>query len=86
MKFKTRIKKSQLKTSQNHFHNLKNFTKPFAYELLICTNHEEEEEDDETEEPASARPRRMSESSVKKNTTKPIPKGSAFFIFSHTNK
>lgn len=49
---------------------------------------DEEDEDDETEEkmePVSARPRRLSEVSVKKNN-KPIPKSSAFFIFSHTNK
>lgn len=48
---------------------------------------DEEEMDDgeEKDEPASARPRRMSEISSK-NSTKPIPKGSAFFIFSHQNK
>jgi hypothetical protein len=47
---------------------------------------EEEGEDDEDEHPATARPRRMSEMSAKKNSKKPIPKGSSFFIFSHTNK
>lgn len=47
---------------------------------------EEEEDDDEEEiEPVTARPRRISEISVKKSK-KPIPKGSAFFIFSHTNR
>lgn len=56
---------------------------------MLQTKHsDEDEEEDEAEEkmePVSARPRRMSEVSVKKNK-KPIPKGSAFFIFSHTNK
>lgn len=51
---------------------------------------EVEDEDDDLEEgdvkeKITARPRRMSELSVKKGK-KPIPKGSAFFIFSHTNR
>lgn len=53
-----------------------------------CCQPDEEEEDEEMEEkiePVSARPRRLSEVSVKKSK-KAIPKGSAFFIFSHTNK
>lgn len=33
----------------------------------------------------SARPRRMSDISVKKNK-KPIPRARAFFVFSHTNR
>lgn len=33
----------------------------------------------------TARPRRLSEITIKK-TKKPIPRGSAFFIFSHTNR
>lgn len=49
------------------------------------TDEEDDEEDDEKMEPVSARPRRLSEVSIKKGK-KPIPKGSAFFIFSHTNK
>ncbi|XP_070508575.1 muscle calcium channel subunit alpha-1 isoform X3 [Chironomus tepperi] len=46
---------------------------------------EDEDDDDDKMEPITARPRRMSEISVKKSK-KPIPKGSAFFIFSHTNR
>ena len=46
---------------------------------------EEEDDDDDKMDPITARPRRMSEISVKKSK-KPIPKGSAFFIFSHTNR
>lgn len=53
--------------------------------MLETTDDEDDEEDDEKMEPVSARPRRMSEVSVKKGN-KPIPKASAFFIFSHTNK
>jgi voltage-dependent calcium channel L type alpha-1D len=48
-------------------------------------DEDEEDYEDEKAEPVSARPRRMSEVSVKKGK-KPIPKGSAFFIFSNTNK
>lgn len=56
-------------------------------ETLSRPSDEEEEadEDEDEKEPVGARPRRMSEISTK-NSTKPIPKGSAFFIFSHTNK
>ncbi|KAM8715266.1 hypothetical protein ACLKA7_002335 [Drosophila subpalustris] len=48
---------------------------------------EEEEEDSHSEVSArvTARPRRLSEVSMKK-TKKPIPRGSAFFIFSYTNR
>ncbi|XP_043950491.1 voltage-dependent calcium channel type D subunit alpha-1 isoform X1 [Drosophila biarmipes] len=48
---------------------------------------EEEEEDSNSEVSArvTARPRRLSEVSMKK-TKKPIPRGSAFFIFSYTNR
>lgn len=47
---------------------------------------EEEEDEEEVDiEPVGARPRRMSELSIKK-TKKPIPKGSAFFIFAHNNR
>lgn len=52
----------------------------------MLTEYLEEDYENEVEEPVGARPRRMSEISAKKNTTKPIPKGSAFFIFSNTNK
>ncbi|XP_070139409.1 voltage-dependent calcium channel type D subunit alpha-1 isoform X3 [Drosophila kikkawai] len=48
---------------------------------------EEEQEDSNSEVSArvTARPRRLSEVSMKK-TKKPIPRGSAFFIFSYTNR
>ncbi|XP_015033625.2 voltage-dependent calcium channel type D subunit alpha-1 isoform X1 [Drosophila willistoni] len=48
---------------------------------------EEEQEDSHSEVSAhvTARPRRLSEVSMKK-TKKPIPRGSAFFIFSYTNR
>ena len=46
---------------------------------------EDEDDDDDKMDPITARPRRMSEISVKKSK-KAIPKGSAFFIFSHTNR
>lgn len=45
----------------------------------------EDEMDEHTQEPISARPRRMSEISIKK-TKKPIPRGNAFFLLSHTNR
>jgi len=51
----------------------------------ILDEEEEDDEDGEENEPASARPRRMSEMSMKKNN-KPIPKGNAFFVFENTNK
>lgn len=47
---------------------------------------DEMEDEEEEDEKITARPRRYSEMSAKKNDTKPIPKGSAFFIFSSTNK
>lgn len=56
--------------------------------IVVVEQHGEEEEEDAEEadiEPVSARPRRMSELSIKK-TKKPIPKGSAFFIFSYNNR
>ncbi|XP_070132943.1 voltage-dependent calcium channel type D subunit alpha-1 isoform X5 [Drosophila bipectinata] len=43
------------------------------------------EEEQEVSAHATARPRRLSEVSMKK-TKKPIPRGSAFFIFSYTNR
>jgi hypothetical protein len=46
---------------------------------------EDEDESEDDVEPVSARPRRMSEISTKKGK-KPIPKGSAFFLFSSTNR
>lgn len=49
-------------------------------------DEEMEEEEEEENEKITARPRRLSEMSAKKNSKKPIPKGSAFFIFSNTNK
>lgn len=56
------------------------------FEKKNCQDEDDEEEEDEEKiEPITARPRRMSEVSVKKGK-KPIPKGSAFFIFSHTNR
>lgn len=54
-------------------------------EVLSEEEEEEEELDVEDNEPVSARPRRMSEISIKK-TKKPIPKGTSFFLFSHTNR
>ncbi|KAG5668929.1 hypothetical protein PVAND_016838 [Polypedilum vanderplanki] len=59
-----------------------------SYDNMEQTEDEDEEEEDDGEdkiEPVTARPRRISEVSVKKSK-KPIPKGSAFFIFSHTNR
>lgn len=40
---------------------------------------------DEPSSPVTARPRRLSEISIKKNK-KPIPRGSSLFIFSYTNR
>ncbi|XP_069693173.1 muscle calcium channel subunit alpha-1 isoform X6 [Periplaneta americana] len=48
-------------------------------------NQDEEEEEHEREPKSSARPRRMSEISLK-TTVHPLPEGSAFFIFSNTNR
>lgn len=55
-------------------------------ELEDEMDDEEMEEEEEENEKITARPRRLSEMSAKKNSKKPIPKGSAFFIFSNTNK
>lgn len=54
--------------------------------MFKSEEEDEEEEEEEVEEPVNARPRRTSEISTKKNRNKPIPKGTAFFIFSHSNK
>uniref|UniRef100_A0A336M534 Voltage-dependent L-type calcium channel subunit alpha n=1 Tax=Culicoides sonorensis TaxID=179676 RepID=A0A336M534_CULSO len=55
-------------------------------EVLSDEEMEDEElEDGQENEPVSARPRRMSEISIKK-TKKPIPKGTSFFIFSRTSR
>nr|CAD7401311.1 unnamed protein product [Timema poppensis] len=43
------------------------------------------EENEDGNEPKSARPRRLSEISIK-NTIQPVPEGSSFFIFSNTNR
>lgn len=51
----------------------------------VLSDEEEEYGEVDENEPVSARPRRMSEISIK-NTTKPIPKGTSFFLFSQTSR
>jgi len=46
---------------------------------------EEEGGDGDKKSPKTARPRRLSELSIK-TTVHPLPVGSAFFLFSHTNR
>lgn len=51
----------------------------------VLSDEEEEFGENDENEPVSARPRRMSEISIK-NTKKPIPKGTSFFVFSQTSR
>ncbi|XP_060095769.1 voltage-dependent L-type calcium channel subunit alpha-1D isoform X3 [Heteronotia binoei] len=53
-------------------------------DVPVGEDEEEEEEEEEPEVPAGPRPRRISELNMKEKMT-PIPEGSSFFIFSHTN-
>ncbi|XP_063698598.1 muscle calcium channel subunit alpha-1 [Culicoides brevitarsis] len=53
-------------------------------EEVLSDEEDDYNEDANEHEPVSARPRRMSEISIK-NTKKPIPKGTSFFLFSQTN-
>lgn len=76
-----------ISTNYRFLHKLTRNKNNLTRNGIAAKADEDEEDDDEDEkmEPVSARPRRMSEVSTKKGK-KPIPKGSAFFIFSHTNK
>ncbi|XP_063220472.1 muscle calcium channel subunit alpha-1 isoform X4 [Bacillus rossius redtenbacheri] len=56
----------------------------YAYDDNL-ENQDEFHEDDVEMDLKSARPRRLSEVSIKK-TIQPLPEGSAFFIFSNTNR
>lgn len=69
-KFMYNLTKKKNKTKQNT-NNLNEHTEPRVEEAH--------------ETVTTARPRRLSEITIKK-TKKPIPRGSAFFIFSHTNR
>ena len=65
----------------------------FAPCHILCTDGESDEDENEangtddegTVSTVGARPRRMSELNLKEKT-KPIPEGSALFIFSNTNR
>ncbi|GLH14148.1 Voltage-dependent calcium channel type A subunit alpha-1 [Gryllus bimaculatus] len=57
----------------------------YGYDEQTDNPDEGNNEDEDHDMPATARPRRMSELSIK-TTIRPLPQGSAFFIFSHTNR
>ena len=82
-----------------NFQKQKTTTNVFMLFLFVCVDEDEEEYDDEEEYEdeeegdeeldsqtvSTARPRRMSELKIP-DKIHPIPKASALFIFSHTNK